>query len=117
MSFIFNTQDSDNDLLRIWQKKTIEESMKKNELLSCHVIRENTSLVGLPEPNVLRLVVDEVLVSNDQGFFSDAIKCQNWHHIESSQLVCRGNQLAGFYAMIMRCLMNCLVFPTNIYEI
>ena len=69
MSFIFNTQDFDYDLLCIWQKKTIEESMKKNELLSCHVIRENTSLVGLPEPNVLWLLVDEVLVSIDQWFF------------------------------------------------
>ena len=35
------------------KKKTIEESIKKNELLSCYVVRENTSLVGLPKPNVL----------------------------------------------------------------
>ena len=37
--------------------------MKKNEFLSCHVIKENTSLVGPPEPNVIKLLVDAVLVS------------------------------------------------------
>ena len=60
-------QNFDHDLIRIWQEKTTEESMTKNEFLFCHVIRKNTSLVGLPEPSVLWLLVDEVLVSNDQG--------------------------------------------------
>ena len=62
-------QDFDYDLLRSWQEKTIEETIKKNEFHSFHVIKGNTSLVGLPQPNVLWLLVDEVLVSNDQRFF------------------------------------------------
>ena len=27
------------------------------------------------------------------------IKRQSWHHIETSQLICRANQLTGFYMM------------------
>ena len=26
-------------------------------------------------------------------------KCQNWHHIETSQLICSPNQLTVFYMM------------------
>ena len=67
-------QDFDCDLLRSWQEKTIEENIKKNEFPSCHVIKEKTSLIGLPQPNVLWLLVDEVLVSNDQrGFFVENV--------------------------------------------
>ena len=62
-------QDFDYDLLRSWQEKTIEENIRKNKFPSRHIIKENTSLIGLPQPNVLWLLVDKVLVSNDQSFF------------------------------------------------
>ena len=31
--------------------------------------------------------------------FSELIKCQSCHHIETNQLICSANQLTGFYMM------------------
>ena len=38
--------------------------------------------------------------SKTECAFKDCIKSQSCHHIESSQLICRANQLTGFYMMV-----------------